>query len=860
MAEPKTLLGKWRRDYTFLPARGFRLHDHMREVMYGMGFLFSEPFHAEGIVYPSMAHRLFEVMAIAETHNVTFEQFKNWAFLSALLHDFGKSSPEFQRMLWKMEKQFAAEIQARHTDPRDPGFDKHAKDITEAMDKLDRHQQLYRHEFLSALLLAFHPEIRRWFREQAESDQGFAYVQAAAFGHHLKANEWKAFKNGVVGLNEKVYLNQLFKEVRRVLGHDFGWRLPHDTAFPALEDWTHPVLDDAATLEKALGDLNADPLFHNVKDDRVSAALKWLTIIADVLGSIDGPGNLDQHVRNRVLDHMRELFAVDNVNYESRILQRATDKDRARIGMPDDWRDQPEKHPAWATSWMKPWQKGKNNSTQGPRNMIATASTGGGKTAAAFYWASGVPSLRLLFCGTTTDAVTMLWQDYGTDEDFLKHFRAWLDLHHTATPEDSRQETLEEQVESIRLTQNFRGYSSEVTFTTADAVLGILTFYRSSVMWLPYILKSQIVFDEIHSYDPTMRAWHQQFLEWFPGIRKAHLSATLPRVVEKEIADRCRRDDLVARKKIRRADPVILRSPRGYQPGPNPEDPWTEQESIKPRYRIHILNDPSEAHHYFDNGTLWFVNTVDRCQRIGLQYQDSVVYHSRFELRHRRGIRKTLEDSFGDRKYNVRVVATQVAEMSLNISALRGISEIAPVHAMIQRLGRVARWSDSPIADVYFYMPDLLHVGPGQPGNPNNKGLPYVRGKNWKTEYDKWEKWIRQFDGKVVSQDDLEKAFQKFYEDPSNLNPPNSVATMLLKTRRLPVREAIVTVPAIHQNALDALGKPPSKKEAHMMAVPARITPEQQRALRAQKKFVHRIFVIDDSIGTYTERVGLQMR
>lgn len=96
------------------------------------------------------------------------------------------------------------------------------------------------------------------------------------------------------------------------------------------------------------------------------------------------------------------------------------------------------------------------------------------------------------------------------------------------------------------------------------------------------------------------------------------------------------------------------------------------------------------------------VNTVDRAIELGQEIEKSVdsrdpmlVLHSRFYGRDRSDKEQRLQETFGKEPTDDRlriVVATQVVEAGLDISADVLLTELAPANALVQRWGRVARW------------------------------------------------------------------------------------------------------------------------------------------------------------------------
>ena len=101
------------------------------------------------------------------------------------------------------------------------------------------------------------------------------------------------------------------------------------------------------------------------------------------------------------------------------------------------------------------------------------------------------------------------------------------------------------------------------------------------------------------------------------------------------------------------------------------------------------LSDPSAI-----GKVLWVVNTVDEAIRLADAYEarpfEPMVYHSRFRYMDRVERHKEVIGAFKG-PGPVLAFCTQVAEMSLDISADLLVTQLAPIPALIQRLGRLNR-------------------------------------------------------------------------------------------------------------------------------------------------------------------------
>ncbi len=99
--------------------------------------------------------------------------------------------------------------------------------------------------------------------------------------------------------------------------------------------------------------------------------------------------------------------------------------------------------------------------------------------------------------------------------------------------------------------------------------------------------------------------------------------------------------------------------------------------------------------------TICVCNVVDRAQKLyddvrcQIPDADCILLHSRFYQSDRKGIQEALLDAFKDDKNapnrDIIVIATQVVEVGLDISADVLLTECAPAASLIQRAGRCAR-------------------------------------------------------------------------------------------------------------------------------------------------------------------------
>lgn len=331
---------------------------------------------------------------------------------------------------------------------------------------------------------------------------------------------------------------------------------------------------------------------------------------------------------------------------------------------------------------------------------LAVAGCGSGKSLAAYLWARRWcerlidQNFRLFFCLPTTGTTTEHFKDYalesGIPESFLAlaHSRSSVDLHtmaQTAIQEDADSSDIADAAqEVIRAEQDkidsLSLWSTPLTVTTVDTVLGLMVNARRSIYSLPAIMQSAIVFDEIHAFDDQMFGHLLVFLKNFPKLPVLLMTASLPN--ERLNAIQAIRSDLN-------------------------RVPGLEEFENLPRYNIpYPVEQVDEATVWREvekclenNGkVLWVRNRVDWANQTyqqaksNHQFSNLVnVYHSRLRYKDRSDRHRRVIDTFKEKGKAALLISTQVAEMSLDLSADLLVTDIAPVPALIQRMGRLNR-------------------------------------------------------------------------------------------------------------------------------------------------------------------------
>ena len=380
------------------------------------------------------------------------------------------------------------------------------------------------------------------------------------------------------------------------------------------------------------------------------------------------------------------------------------------------------------------------------------AGCGSGKTLAAWHWAAErCPGKRLYFCYPTTGTATEGYRDYLYDEEEkagrfgadLFHGRAEVDLERILGVQDGTERDREDQEDPFLRIQSLDAWYTPIVSCTVDTVLGIVQNHRKGLYTWPALAGSAFVFDEIHAYDDRLFGALLAFLEHLPGIPALLMTASLPR----------HRLELL--RKVVQKRGCSLAEPEST------ED--LQSVEARPRYRRVGIGegDPFErVRREWESGgkILWVCNTVRRameawCRAAGGGLNPRV-YHSRFRYEDRVRRHAEVMEAFR-RDGSALVIATQVAEMSLDLSATLLVTDLSPVPALIQRLGRLNRYAREGDAPCPFWVVEPRD----ERGEPSL--LPYQEVGWWESS----QEWLGRLPVEAISQSDLASAWEVLMEE-----------------------------------------------------------------------------------------------
>jgi len=319
---------------------------------------------------------------------------------------------------------------------------------------------------------------------------------------------------------------------------------------------------------------------------------------------------------------------------------------------------------------------------------LLRAPTGAGKTDAALIWAKhqiekGHADRLVIAMPTRFTANSLSISDPASmSQKGLYHSTAWYQKSQQAKAASyEAKELISSEQDMARLLE------TPITVTTLDHLCICLTGTREDHHSIFFNLAhSCVVIDEADFYDAFTQASVEVLLRTLRllNVRVLIMSATLPES-SRSIYDAPKiHEDTSDSQRIR------CRLKRSETP------------VIKPSDIEHLLQSALDG-----KPAIIYANTVQRAQRYyrwylrnGASPDDVVLYHSRFTEPDKIAIEEKLRGMLGKEAWETGkqrgvAILTQIGELSVNISADYMLSELCPLDRLVQRVGRLARFSKS---------------------------------------------------------------------------------------------------------------------------------------------------------------------
>jgi CRISPR-associated endonuclease/helicase Cas3 len=329
-------------------------------------------------------------------------------------------------------------------------------------------------------------------------------------------------------------------------------------------------------------------------------------------------------------------------------------------------------------------------------NVILRAPTGSGKTLAAMLWAQSNQKNngRLFYVLPNIASINAMYkrvQDYfGEQYVGLLHSRAGSSLYSILSSNDDKSSRLSNQ----RIARTMSSLSREMWFPfrvcTPHQVLRYSLRGKGWEAMLSEFPNSCFIFDEVHAYDPVITGLTVATAKFLNSLDAScmFLSATMPSFLRKILEKETPSASFLEPSSDFQTDKEVMGLKRHYVK--------VSDGDIVSRID-HVIDECEKA-----RSSLIVCNHVQTSQRvfelIRAKIPGTVLLHSRFCKRDRNRIENALA-----KELPKVLVATQVVEVSLDISFDQGFSEPAPLDALVQRFGRINRYGISPPAPVEVF-------------------------------------------------------------------------------------------------------------------------------------------------------------
>lgn len=325
-------------------------------------------------------------------------------------------------------------------------------------------------------------------------------------------------------------------------------------------------------------------------------------------------------------------------------------------------------------------------------SIVLIAPTGSGKTEFSFLWSNGE---RFIYTLPLRSAVNAIFERtkkiFGENEVGLLHSDADVYLYDDGGEEQN----------NLKSYDLARQLALPVIVSTGDQFFPYALRPPGYEKIFTCFATTRLVIDEVQTYDPRAAAIVVKFIEWVSimGGKFLLMTATLPKFIQEELNN------------LKKSNQLSFQTVNFYE---------NNASSLKNfiKHRVQVIGIQNKDEKTFElpddeinkvlnyafegKRVLVIANTIKFANYLydkfrSNKYQIAVsIFHSRYTPQKREEIEKNLSVCFknpkpSDENEGKILVATQVVEASLDVDFDVLFTEIAPMDALVQRMGRINR-------------------------------------------------------------------------------------------------------------------------------------------------------------------------
>lgn len=245
---------------------------------------------------------------------------------------------------------------------------------------------------------------------------------------------------------------------------------------------------------------------------------------------------------------------------------------------------------------------------------------------------------------------------------------------------------------------------------TLDQVLLAVLHSKHQSLRLLGLLGKVLVVDEVHACDTYMQHVLEVLLRFhaWAGGSAILLSATLPQHMKQSLLDAFAQGCHATAPLLQEAAYPLVSAWKSEVPDQLEEDPIATRPDVRRTLAVSYVDEEAAIVQVIETAlaagqcVCWMRNTVGDALAARALFQNAlpaeqlILFHARFALEDRLAIEGRILDCFGkqsgaDIRRGKLVIATQVAEQSLDADWDLVVSDLAPIDRLIQRAGRLRR-------------------------------------------------------------------------------------------------------------------------------------------------------------------------